>query len=89
MIGCVNGNITSNYYYFLINQVRRSDIPKHHGALLAISQSGETKDVYRAVRTGEEMGVPCISVVNSVGSLIARTTGLGVYINAGRFVCIN
>ena len=32
----------------------------------------------------EEMGVPCISVVNVVGSLIARSTGLGVYLNAGR-----
>lgn len=30
------------------------------------------------------MSVPCISVVNTVGSLIARSTGLGVYLNAGR-----
>eukprot|EP01038_Epipyxis_sp_PR26KG_P016466 gene16466-22461_t len=65
-------------------EVRRSDIPKRHGALLAVSQSGETKDVHRAVKIGEEAGVPCISVVNAVGSLIARTTGLGVYLNAGR-----
>lgn len=49
-----------------------------------MSQSGETKDVHRAVKIGEEMSVPCISVVNTVGSLIARTTGLGVYLNAGR-----
>jgi glucosamine--fructose-6-phosphate aminotransferase (isomerizing) len=27
---------------------------------------------------------PLISVVNVVGSLIARTTGMGVYLNAGR-----
>lgn len=65
-------------------QVRRSDIPKRAGALLAVSQSGETKDVHRAVKIGEEVGVPCISVVNVVGSLIARSTGLGVYLNAGR-----
>jgi glucosamine--fructose-6-phosphate aminotransferase (isomerizing) len=64
--------------------VRRSDIPKRGGALLAVSQSGETKDVHRAVKIGEEFGVPCISVVNVVGSLIARSTGLGVYLNAGR-----
>ena len=31
------------------------------GALLAISQSGETKDVFRAVKIGEEMGVRSIS----------------------------
>lgn len=65
-------------------QVRRTDIPRSHGGLLAISQSGETKDVQRAVKIGEERDVPCISVVNVVGSLIARTTGLGVYLNAGR-----
>ena len=67
------------------HQVRRSDIPRRTGGLLAISQSGETKDVVRAVRIGEEMeGVQVISVVNAVGSLIARITGLGVYLNAGR-----
>lgn len=49
-----------------------------------MSQSGETKDVHRAVKLGEEAGIPCISVVNVVGSLIARSTGLGVYLNAGR-----
>ncbi len=64
--------------------MRRSDIPKRGGGLLAVSQSGETKDVHRAVKIGEEVGVPCISVVNVVGSLIARSTGLGVYLNAGR-----
>jgi glucosamine 6-phosphate synthetase-like amidotransferase/phosphosugar isomerase protein len=47
---------------------------------------GETKDVHRAVKLGEEKGVPCISVVNVVGSLIARATGLGVYLNAGTYV---
>lgn len=65
-------------------EVRRSEIPKHNGGLLAISQSGETKDVHRAVKLGMETGVPCLSVVNAVGSLIARTTGIGVYLNAGR-----
>jgi glucosamine--fructose-6-phosphate aminotransferase (isomerizing) len=49
-----------------------------------VSQSGETKDVHRALKIGIENGIPSISVVNVVGSLIARTTGLGVYLNAGR-----
>ena len=67
-------------------EIRRSDVPKKDGGLLAVSQSGETKDVIRAVRIGQETeGVRgVISVVNVVGSLIARTTGLGVYLNAGR-----
>ena len=29
-------------------------------------------------------GYPTVSVVNAVGSLIARTTKMGVYLNAGR-----
>lgn len=65
-------------------EVRRSDVPKRGGGLLAISQSGETKDVQRAIKIGDEVGVPCLSIVNVVGSLIARTTGMGVYLNAGR-----
>lgn len=65
-------------------EVRSSDIPKKRSGMLVVSQSGETKDVHRAVKLAEKMNVPCISVVNSVGSLIARSTGLGVYLNAGR-----
>lgn len=65
-------------------EVRQSDIPHKAGGLLAVSQSGETKDVHRAVKIGGEVGVPCLSIVNVVGSLIARTTGVGVYLNAGR-----
>lgn len=66
-------------------QVRRTDFPRVGGGFIAVSQSGETKDVFRAVKMGmETVGIPCISVVNAVGSLIARTTGLGVYVNAGR-----
>lgn len=51
---------------------------------MAISQSGETKDVHRAVKIAMENDIPSLSVVNTVGSLIARTTQLGVYLNAGR-----
>ena len=52
--------------------------------LLVISQSGETKDVVRVVSKAQDVGMPVISVVNAVGSLIARKTNLGVYCNAGR-----
>lgn len=65
-------------------EVRKSDLPKALGALMAVSQSGETKDVHRAVKIALENDVPTLSVVNTVGSLIARTTQLGVYLNAGR-----
>ena len=57
---------------------------RHQAGLLVISQSGETKDVHRAVIMAQELGVTVFSVVNAVGSLIARTTQCGVYLNAGR-----
>lgn len=65
-------------------EVRRCDIPHKSGGILAVSQSGETKDVVRAVKTAQEEGVTCMSVVNTVGALIPRLTGIGVYLNAGR-----
>ncbi|KAG7360164.1 glucosamine-fructose-6-phosphate aminotransferase [Nitzschia inconspicua] len=52
--------------------------------LIVVSQSGETKDVQRVVVNAMEKGITVLSVVNAVGSLIARTTKLGVYCNAGR-----
>jgi len=54
------------------------------GGLLVISQSGETKDVHRAIQLAQGQGLPVISIVNAVGSLIARSTSCGVYLNAGR-----
>jgi glucosamine--fructose-6-phosphate aminotransferase (isomerizing) len=57
--------------------------PKETG-IIVVSQSGETKDLHRVVKTAMENNVTVMSVVNVVGSLIARTTKLGVYCNAGR-----
>lgn len=57
--------------------------PKSSG-LIVVSQSGETKDVQRVVQTAMKNDITVMSVVNAVGSLIARTTKLGVYCNAGR-----
>jgi glucosamine--fructose-6-phosphate aminotransferase (isomerizing) len=65
-------------------EVGRDSFPKHGGGVCLISQSGETKDVHRVLLQAEELSVPRLSVVNAVGSLIARTTNCGVYLNAGR-----
>jgi len=43
--------------------------------------SGETKDVANVVNAAKENDLTVMSVVNAVGSLIARTTKLGVYCN--------
>lgn len=42
--------------------------------LIVVSQSGETKDVHRVVAGAMDKGITVLSVVNAVGSLIARTT---------------
>ncbi|GMH89546.1 hypothetical protein TrVE_jg6204 [Triparma verrucosa] len=57
--------------------------PEQSGVIV-VSQSGETKDVMRVVNSAVNEGFTTLSVVNAVGSLIARTTKLGVYLNAGR-----
>ena len=72
-----------------VQVVDASEITPHHfpaqgAGLLVISQSGETKDVHRAVVLAQNLGVPVFSIVNAVGSLIARSTKCGVYLNAGR-----
>ena len=51
---------------------------------LAITQSGETKDVVEALKLCDELSIQKFSIVNVVGSLIARMTNLGVYLQAGR-----
>lgn len=65
-------------------EMSRDMFPKENGGLLVISQSGETKDVHRTVINAQKSGIPVFSVINSVGSLIPRTTRCGVYLNAGR-----
>ncbi|MFA5945336.1 MAG: glutamine--fructose-6-phosphate transaminase (isomerizing) [Patescibacteria group bacterium] len=72
-----------------VQVVDASELTPHHfpsqgAGLLVISQSGETKDVHRAVMIAENAGIPSFSIVNAVGSLIARSTKCGVYLNAGR-----
>ncbi|KAL7527739.1 hypothetical protein ACHAXR_002880, partial [Thalassiosira sp. AJA248-18] len=64
-----------------------NDFPRRNmeqSAFLVVSQSGETKDVANVVNAAKENDLKVMSVVNAVGSLIARTTKLGVYCNAGR-----
>lgn len=61
-------------------------IPRKDAGVLVVSQSGETLDVVRVLKTveGMPMEIPTFSVVNTVGSQIARMTKCGVYLNAGR-----
>jgi glucosamine--fructose-6-phosphate aminotransferase (isomerizing) len=50
---------------------------------IVLSQSGETKDVHRAMELIKSKNGTILSVVNVVESLIAREALCGVYVNAG------
>ncbi len=63
------------------------DVPRH-GTVCAIflSQSGETKDLYRCIKICRDNDIFTIGVINVVDSLIAREVDCGCYLNAGREV---
>ncbi|PFH38657.1 glucosamine-fructose-6-phosphate aminotransferase [Besnoitia besnoiti] len=62
--------------------------PKADAGVLLLSQSGETLDTVRACQLADVQGLKKFSVVNQVGSLLARMTNCGVYLNAGREVAV-
>jgi len=66
------------------------DIPRpfNEVGILVLSQSGETKDVHRAMEIAEQEEIFIFSIVNVVGSLIAREASCGIYLNAGREVAV-
>ena len=55
---------------------------------IAVSQSGETYDTLEAVRHVQRHGAVVASLVNVVGSTIARETGRGVYLHGGLEVSV-
>jgi glucosamine--fructose-6-phosphate aminotransferase (isomerizing) len=79
MLGCFD-----TVQVFDAAEINRDVYSRDDRGLLVLSQSGETKDTHRAVVQAGERGIPKMSIVNQVGSLIARSTKCGVYLNAGR-----
>jgi glucosamine--fructose-6-phosphate aminotransferase (isomerizing) len=63
-----------------------SDIPKKgKTALILISQSGETRDLYLVLeKIKDRKDIFTIGIINVVDSLIAREVNCGIYCNAGR-----
>jgi glucosamine--fructose-6-phosphate aminotransferase (isomerizing) len=66
------------------------DIPSKQAdktAVIFLSQSGETKDLYRCLKVCRNSDILItIGVINAVDSLIAREVDCGCYLNAGREV---
>lgn len=56
--------------------------------VIAISQSGETADVIQGVKKAKEKGAKIISLVNMVGSTLARMSDEVIYLNCGPEVAV-
>ncbi len=66
-------------------ELELNDIPNQgKTAFILLSQSGETKDLYRCLEMTKDLDIIKIGVVNVVDSLIAREMDCGYYLNAGR-----
>jgi glutamine---fructose-6-phosphate transaminase (isomerizing) len=81
-------SIFESVYVIDASEFEAHDIP-HQGAHVVawlFTQSGETRDVVRALDLLQEQSSVTIGIINSVGSLIARRVDCGSYINAGREV---
>jgi len=70
-----------NYASELVSAVN-PQFPKQ-SIMLAISQSGETKDTDLAIQKMQEKKIPVFGICNVVGSTIARRCRAGVYTHAG------
>tara|TARA_B100000508_G_C11457138_1_gene277292 strand:- start:122 stop:1945 length:1824 start_codon:yes stop_codon:yes gene_type:complete len=103
LLGCgtsYNASVIGYYYLREIKQLNivryidgsefnKYDIP-HIGKTLVIfcSQSGETKDLHRAIDIAKSNNCITMGIVNVVDSIIAREVDCGIYLNAGREVAV-
>lgn len=62
--------------------------PRKNPGFLAVSQSGETKDLLDNLKNAKNVNAVCFNVVNRVESSLARATKTGVFINAGREISV-
>ena len=66
-------------------ELTEKDIPRNGRTLfIFISQSGETRDLYRCVQIAKDNNILTMGVINVVDSMIAREVQCGVYCNSGR-----
>ena len=66
----------------------KRNLPSKNSAVLAVTQSGETADTLASVRMAKRDGLLTLSIVNAVGSTIARESDAGVYNHAGPEIAV-
>ncbi|MDY6833423.1 MAG: glutamine--fructose-6-phosphate transaminase (isomerizing) [Chloroflexota bacterium] len=73
--------MSSEFHYF-------ADAVDKNTLIIAVSQSGETADTLRGAKMAKEKGARVLSVVNVVGSSLARLSDRVIYLNCGPEVCV-
>ncbi|NKE37030.1 glutamine--fructose-6-phosphate transaminase (isomerizing) [Natronococcus sp. JC468] len=69
---------------FLASEYDAAAVPTDEGTLVVgVTQSGETADTLRALRTANAVGARTLAVTNVVGSSAARETDRVMYVRAG------
>lgn len=67
----------------------KNDIPtKRKTLLVLLSQSGETRDLYRALQIGKDNHIRTIGFINVENSLIAREVDTVIYLCAGSEIAV-
>ncbi|MBO3799713.1 MAG: glutamine--fructose-6-phosphate transaminase (isomerizing) [Candidatus Brockarchaeota archaeon] len=102
LVGCgssYHACLTASYVFSKVarehvNVVLASEFPNYEHFLtsktliIAVSQSGETYDVLEAIRAGKKRGSKIISVVNVMGSSLARESDEFLLMHAGPEICV-
>lgn len=74
--------------------VLASEFEKHlpfideNSLLIAVSQSGETKDLIDAISQAKEKGATIAGIINVPSSTIARTSDIAIHMHAGPELCV-
>lgn len=65
------------------------DLPIHGNTLMILlSQSGETKDLYRCIEIAKKNNIFTIGIINVVDSLIAREVNTCIYLGVGKEISV-
>ena len=72
----------SNFYEYDIKTAGKNTV------VILVSQSGETHDLFIALKKIKKRGIRTIAITNSEGSLIARNVDKSIYLNLGKEVSV-
>jgi glutamine---fructose-6-phosphate transaminase (isomerizing) len=97
IVACGGAGFAGTLGEYIIEEIAKIPTRFYHGSefryrkpliekndlVIAISQSGETADTLQAIRIAKEKGAKTLSIINVMGSTIARESDEVVYTRAG------